>query len=191
MMRKLLPVLLLPALAGCLTSAPPPPATNWMLTPRMTDLVAAAKPAFGETRLAIVYVRAPYDGKELTVLRPDGSVAFDPYNQFAATPASLIKGAALDVLRGTGLFAGVQPSITTADVKTSLELVMDELALDCRKEGERKASARLILVMVRDRQVVAAERGSAVVDAADGNYSDAFGTAFTKALAAAAAKLVR
>lgn len=190
-MKRVLSVLLLPVLAGCLSPAKTPPVANWMLTPKAVEKAVVDKPVFGEARLAVVYVRSPYDGRPLTVLRDDGSVAFDPYNQFAAVPAALIKGTALDVLRGTGLFAGVQPAITTADVKANLELVVDELSLDCSAEGSRKASVKLILAMVKDRQVVMAEHGAATADAADGNYSAAFGTAFSRALAEAASKFAK
>ena len=190
-MKRLLPALLLPVLAGCLSPAKTPSVANWVLTPRNGEKAVVEKPVFGETRLAVVYVRSPYDGRPLTVLRDDGSVAFDPYNQFASVPAALIKGTALDVLRSTGLFAGVQPAITTADVKANLELVVDELSLDCRAEGARKASVKLILAMVKDRQVVMAEHGASTVDAADGNYSAAFGTAFARALFEAASKFAK
>lgn len=182
----LLPLLL----TGCL-SANVSKAVNWTLVPEASDFVAADERKFGEARLAIVTVRAPYDGRDLVVLRPDGSLAFDPCNQFAAVPSALIKGTALDVLRGSGLFKGVQPAVTTADVDCNLELVVDELALDCRTEGQRMASVRLALAMIRKRQVVAVGRGAASVETTDGNYSAAFGKAFTKAVSAAVAKLVR
>ena len=190
-MKRLLPALLLPVLVGCLSPAKTPQVANWVLTPKVAEKAVVDKPVFGETRLAVVYVRSPYDGRSLTVLRDDGSVAFDPYNHFASVPAALIKGTALDVLRGTGLFAGVQPAITTADVKTNLELAVDELSLDCSVEGSRKASVKLILAMVKDRQVVMAEHGAATADAADGNYSVAFGTAFSRALSEAASKFAK
>ena len=190
-MRTLSILALLFLMGGCLSTSSVKAPSNWTLMPNPAELVPAAKPAFDEARLAVVFVRSPFDGKALTVLRPDGSIAFDPYNQFASVPSALIKGTALDVLRQTGLFVGVQPSITTADVKTTLELVVDDISLDCRTEGSRQASVKLTLVMIRNRKVVSACRGEAVVDAAEGNYSAAFGTAFTKALSEAAAKLVK
>jgi len=185
---RVLAFLSLALLTGCF-SARVPEASNWLLAPSASERPAVESPLFGEARLAVVFVRSPYDGKSITVLRPDGSVAFDPYNQFAALPAALIKGTALDILRRTGLFKGVQPSITTADVKTTLELVIDQFALDCRQDGSRKAVADLTLIMIERRQVIAARRGSAMVDAKDGNYSVAFGKAFTQALASAADRL--
>ena len=177
-------------LTGCFTTVTPT-VFNWTLSPE-TEISGAAKPPkLGEVRLAVVSVRAPFDGKSIAVLRPDGSMAFDAYNQFASVPSALVKGSALDVLRGTGLFRGVQPSITTADVDTSLELMVDEFALDCRKSGERKAFVRLTLAMVRHRQVVAVGRATAAAGTDDGNYSKAFGTAFARALSDAAAQLVK
>jgi len=191
-MKKTVLALSLPLLfAGCF-STPPPTVACWTIAPKGSEAAAVAdSPKFGEVRLAVVSVRAPFDGKPIAVLRQDGSMAFDPYNQFASVPSALMKGAALDVLRGTGLFKGVQPSITTADVDTALELTVDEVALDCRAAGERKACVRLTLAMVRKRLVVAAGRGSAAVDTADGDYSKAFGAAFARALSGAAAQLVK
>jgi len=186
---KRLSLLLIPLCAGCLSPSEPRVPSSWLLTPAAAERAANAKPPFGEVRLSIVQVRAPYDGKSFVVLRPDGSVAFDPYNQFASTPSALVKGSALDVLRGTGLFVGVQPSVTTADVKTSLELVVDELALDCRSGDSQLARVSLTLVMIRNRQVVSAARSDAAVEAVTGNYTAAFGTAFSQALAEAAGKL--
>lgn len=187
-MRKLLPFLFVPVLAGCLSSRPVS-TVNWLVVPVNGDFVAASEPSFGEARLAIISVRAPFDRKEIAVLRSDGSVAFDPVNQFAAAPNALLRGTALDVLRGTGLFRGVQPAVTTADVKTNLELIVDEFSLDCRNEGERKAVARVTLVMIENRQVLSAKRGVGEADAAEGNYSAAFGSAFAKAIASAAGQL--
>ena len=186
---RLAAVAWLPLLAGCLSSASLKTPANWLLASDSAEFAVASKPELGEARLAVVAVRAPYDGRSLAVLRPDGSIAFDPYNQFAAVPSALAKGAALDVLRRTGRFVGVQPAVTTADVRTTLEVVVDELALDCRAEGERQASVRLTLVLIRDRQVVSARTGEARADASAGDYSAAFGTAFAKALAGAAARL--
>ena len=190
MRRLVLTPVLSVLLAGCFTTATPPVA-NWALTPDAAVAPVAESPKLGEVRFAVVSVRAPYDGKPMAVMRPDGSLAFDAYNQFASVPSALVKGAALDVLRGTGIFRGVQPSITTADVDTSLELMIDEFALDCRTAGERKASVRLTLAMVRRRQVVAVGRATAAAGTDDGNYSKAFGTAFARALSDAASQLVR
>lgn len=188
-MKKTL-LLLLPLLAGCFTTKTPPVA-YWTVVPMNAGQAVAEKPTLGEVRFAIVSVRSPYDGKELAVLRPDGSMAFDPYNQFAAVPSALIKGTALDILRNTGLFKGVQPGTTTADVNASLELTVDEFALDCRVAGQNRASVRLTLAMVRNRQVIAVGRGASAIDVTAGNYSVAFGSAFTKALVSAASQLVK
>jgi len=174
-------VCLVLVLAGCST-VKPRPAVNWTLLPELSGKIIGAARQLGEARLAIVTVRAPYDTKNLAVLRPDGSLAFDPYNQFATVPSAIIKGVALDVLRASGAFKGVQPGVTTANVEDVLELVVEELALDCRAPGERKALVKLTLAHIRDRRVVICGHGSASVDARSGNYSAAFGSAFETAL---------
>lgn len=189
-MRNLLMVVLPLVLAGCF-SVTPPKVKHWTVTPAASELTPAERPTYGEARLAIVAVRSPFDGKEFTVLRSDGSMAFDPFNHFASAPSALIKGAALDVIRGTGMFKGVQTAVTTADVSCNLELIVDEIALDCRTEGSRLASVKLTLAMISKRQVSAAAHGAATVDASSGDYSAAFGEAFTKAVVSAVSGLAK
>lgn len=79
-MKKHFLWLVLPALAGCLSSAPRP-AVNWLLDPQV------------EERVAAVSVAVPYDSTRIAVLRADGSVAFDAFNVFAAKPSALLKAA--------------------------------------------------------------------------------------------------
>ena len=77
---KKIALLAVPVLAGCLGSAPKPP-VNWTI-----DIEPDAKVAYAA-------VCAPYGGQRIAVLRPDGSIAFDPRNAFAAAPGSIIKDA--------------------------------------------------------------------------------------------------
>ena len=79
-MRRLVPIVPLLALAGCLASAPQPP-VNWLVE-------TAELPRF-----SAVTVAAPYDDGRLPVLRADGSIAFDPCNAFAARPSQLLRNA--------------------------------------------------------------------------------------------------
>ena len=135
-------------LAGCLGSAPKTP-VYWTI-----EVETAEKAAF-------VMVCAPYGGQRIAVLRGDGSIAFDPCNSFAASPAAILKDAL--VTRG-----GVG------------SVVVRRLALDCREPGRRDAVVEL--------DIAAGEKsasGSASVSAADGNYSAAFSRAFAKAYAEA------
>lgn len=135
---------LIPALAGCLSSAPKPP-VNWTI-----DVAAEAK-------VASAVVCAPYAGQRLAVLRADGSIAFDPFNSFAAAPGSIIKDAVV-ARRGEGA------------------LVVRRLALDCRAAGRRDAVVELEIAL-GDRL----GKGEAAEPTADGNYSAAFSRAFEKA----------
>ena len=136
--------LLAVALGGCLGSAPPTP-KNWML-----DAAVDAKVKY-------VVVNAPYDGRPFTVLRADGTVAFDRLNVFAAAPSSLLKG-----------------RVTASDGVGTL--TVEELCLDCRRPGERLAR-----VCLRLEGAGRSRTGSASVSAADGNYSRAFTAAFVQA----------
>ena len=139
-------LLFVPVLAGCLGSAPKPP-VNWTI-----DIEPDAKVAFAT-------VCAPYGGQRIAVLRPDGSIAFDPCNSFAAAPGSIIK----DAVVGR---------------KSEGSLFVRKLALDCRAEGRRNAVVSLEIVS-SDR----VGKGEAAEPTDDGNYSAAFSRAFTKAYA--------
>jgi len=180
-MKKFLAVLFLPVLAGCF-SVKPPPTVNWLIEPSLKLPPLCESPRLGESRLAIVVVQSPYDSRNFVVRRKDGSTAFDPCNVFAASPAALLKGTALDVIRAAGVFKGVQPSVTTADIRDMLELAVEDLSLDCREEGMRKATVRVKLAHLYDRRVVACGSGFAQVDVTSGNYAKAFGSAFEKAV---------
>lgn len=182
MKKCLSTVLLLPVLAGCLSSAPPAPA-NWIIS-----WTPPAGTVSGETgarpcvKLLSVDVRAPYNGTRLAVLRADGSVAFDAYNAFAAAPSALLRGAAADVLAASGAFDRVVAPGSTASAPVALELTVTRLALDCRAEGRRDASVALTLTAVANRRVLASAAGEAAVPVPDGDYSAAFSKAFADAL---------
>ena len=133
---KKIALLAVPVLAGCLGSAPKPP-VNWTI-----DIEPDAKVAYAA-------VCAPYGGQRIAVLRPDGSIAFDPRNAFAAAPGSIIKDAVVG-RKGEG------------------SLFVRKLALDCRAEGRRNAVVSL--------EIVSGERvskGDATEPTDDGNYSAA------------------
>lgn len=145
-------LLFVPVLAGCLGSAPKPP-VNWTI-----DIESDAKVAFAA-------VCAPYGGQRIAVLRPDGSIAFDPCNAFAAAPGSIIKDAVVG-RKGEG------------------SLFVRKLALDCRAEGRRDAVVSLEIVS-GDR----VGKGEATELTSGGNYSAAFSRAFSRAYANAIEEL--
>lgn len=135
-------------LAGCLGPAPKVPA-YWTI-----DVDSGAKAAF-------VTVCAPYGGQRIAVLRQDGSLAFDPANSFAASPAAIIKDA-LVVRGGRGA------------------VMIRRLALDCRAAGRRDALVEIDYILGEKTG-----NGAASVPTADGNYTAAFSRAFEKAYAQA------
>jgi len=147
-MNKFVATILAAALSGCLGSAPKAP-VNWTI-----DVDAEAKASF-------VAVCAPYGGQRIAVLRPDGSIAFDPGNSFAASPSAILKDA-LVARGGKGA------------------VLVRRLALDCRTAGKRDALVELELA-VGDRSA----RGAASVPTPDGNFSAAFSSAFSRAYAQA------
>lgn len=186
-MKRFFAAVLIPVLAGCLTSKAPP-VFCWPLEYK-GPVASAPSPKYGVVRVLPIAVRAPYSARSITVLRMDGSVAFDSLNEFSALPAQLAKGALSDALTASGLFKDVveTSSIATSDV--SVEVTVDRLALDCRQEDRRAAVAEIVVKLLRGHSILASLRGSGAADAADGNYGTAFSTAFSSALAMALEQL--
>jgi ABC-type uncharacterized transport system auxiliary subunit len=187
---RLVAALAVCVLAGGCISSRPPECFNWTVecAPGEKPKVASAV-KYASARLLQVNVRSPYDSRQFAVLRPDGSLAFDPYNRFAAAPAAILRGAALDALSGTGLFGGVYDAASSARTEKTIELTVVRLALDCSLAGERCAAVELSLTLLDRREVVGCVSGSGRSPAADGDYSRAFSAAFLAAVKDCAAKL--
>ena len=177
------------ALAGCLTSVGTPEVACWNVEYTGAKAGRDVEPRFGVARVSQVVVRAPYAVKGLAVLRANGTVAFDPYNEYAAGPNSLLKGAVEDALSASGLFKSVVGASSAAGASVSAEVTVARLALDCRREGLRRAVAELELRLVDGRSIVATVRGTGEADAADGNYGAAFSSAVSGALVGAIGQL--
>ena len=182
-MRKTLAFLTLPLLAGCLSSTMPA-VSHWPL-----DYVGGEKPAFKATygigRVTQVTVRTPYNAEGLAVLRADGTTELDPYNEFVAVPSALLKGVVFDALEASGRFTTVVNASSTVAASTSVEVLVTRLALDCRTEGERKATANVVVRLLRNGEIRGIEKGAADEDAADGNDGRAFSKAVSTALSVA------
>ena len=174
-------------LAGCFTTTTPLAPTAWTVE-YAADAVASAPvrsveaSAHGSVRVAQVVVRAPYDVREIAVLRPNGSLAFDPYNQFASLPSSLLKGAVQDALQAHVAFRSAVPSSSRLDADLTAETTITRLVLDCREEGTRRATVELTLLLLKGRVAFASVDGVGVADASDGNYARAFSAAFSQAM---------
>jgi len=179
-MKKFLALVLVPVLSGCLTSATPPSVSKWNIGYDSVSM-APVSPKYGVVRLSQVIVRAPYNDISMAVLRANGSMAFDPYNEYAAHPAQLFKGLAFDGIAASGVFSAVVGASSSAFAPYTAEVVVTKLALDCRTSGERRAIASVFVRILKDREIVAGVNGEGSCDAADGNY----GAAFSKAVSAA------
>ena len=187
--KKIATIPALALLAGCLTASQPE-RTDWNI--ECTDRAAqvADKPKFGVGRLVLVELRAPYNVREIAVLRANGSIAFDPCNAYASAPVQLIKGAALESLSRSGLFKAVVGTGSSAEADVDVELAVTKLALDCREEGVRRAVAALSLRIVRAHDIVDIVTGSGTVDATQSaDFSSAFSSAVTDAFSDALKKL--
>ena len=180
----------LAALSGCFGGAAPKAPAHWTVEPQAASVERSVAPRRAAVRVAGVTVRAPYDGMRLAVMRRGGSLASDPCNSFAASPAAILRGAAQDVVEASGVFAGVVAANSSASVPLALEVTVRRLALDCRVEGARSALVELTAVLVGGgREVVATARGEASIPAISGDYSAAFSSAFSSALAEALKRL--
>ena len=188
-MRKVIfPVLSLAVLAGCMSSAPKAP-DCWTIEMDRAGLPDADVAGMGlpAVRVASPTVRAPYDGTRLAVLRADGSLAFDGFNAFAASPALILRGTVQDALESAGLTVVAPTSSAHADA--TIETTVLRLALDCRRDGRRDAVVSLSLTLVDGRRVQATGRGEGRESAMAGDYSSAFSRAFVKAVSEALAQL--
>lgn len=185
-MKRLTAILLLGVCAGCLTATTP--VTNEWTIQIATLNSRAETPKFAVTRLSQVAVRAPYDTTSLAVLRADGSLAFDPYNRFAAQPSQLLKGVVQDILSASGCFEAVVPASSAASVSQIVEVSITSLRLNCAAAEPLARTAEasvMVLVLNANREIVGSVRGSGTADAADGDYGAAFSTALTLALSKA------
>jgi ABC-type uncharacterized transport system auxiliary subunit len=175
---------ILTMLAGCFTGGARAP-VNWTLDVSGIKMPALAEPRAGSVRISQLTVRTPYDVKQLSVLRPDGSIAFDPWNQFPAAPASMLKHVALDVMSASRAFKNVLPSTSSAKADASVEISVERFALDCRGENSRKAAAEVTVRILRNRELIKTVSGASSVPVEAGRYSYAFSEAFADALLAA------
>lgn len=178
-MKKYLALALVPVLTGCLSAAAPS-VSKWIVGYDGVGM-APVSPKYGVIRVSQVVVRPPYNDISMAVLRANGSMAFDPYNEYAALPAQLFKGLAYDGIAASGAFGAVVGASSSVHAPYSAEVVVVKLALDCRTEGERRAVASVFVRIVKDREIVTVVNGEGAADAADGNY----GAAFSKAVSAA------
>lgn len=179
------------ALCGCISSAPKA-ADNWSVEfwrAGRSEGDTEASQQRGAVRLSNVTVRAPYDGIHLAVLRADGTIAYDPYNAFAAAPAQLLRGAVQDAVEDSGRFSRVLAANSGAKCDLSLEVTVTRVALDCRKEGRRDATIELTLLLIEGREAVASGKAEGKAATSDGDYSAAFSRALAKAVSSALAEL--
>ena len=185
-MKKLIALSLIPLLSGCL-SASSPKVTQWLLEykgpVRATRLVK-----YEVGRVSQVLVRSPYNEVGIAVLRADGSMAFDPYNEYVANPTAMLKGFVFDAMDASGLFGTVVNPSSSVRSQAMLEVLVSRLALDCRKEGERKAVAAVRVRLIANDGKALYAQGEGSADAKDGNYGEALSTALSTALNSAFAK---
>ena len=132
--------------AGCLSSDAPA-AKAWTLdaapsAPAAGVLEGAGKAAFTTTRVGAVSVDAPYDKTPFVVRRADGSVAFDHYNVFAASPAALLRAQGFR----TAAMALRDDSLSIDDPRLLSE---EKLAVVLGTEGDGLAAGTIANTMAR------------------------------------------
>ena len=194
-MKKLIAFALLPVLSGCLTASSPK-VTQWLLEytgptgscpPSEASCEAGAmrgapQAKYGVARVSQVLVRSPYGEKGLAVLRTDGSVAFDSYNEYAANPTAMMKGVVFDAMDASGLFGAVVTPSSSVRSSVQTEVHISRLALDCRSDGVRKAVASVRVRIVTNEGKALYAQGEGEADAKEGNYGAALSRALSMAL---------
>ena len=174
--------------AGCISSAPEEP-RNWLIGPARVAESAAAEPKWESARISRIDVCAPYDDRRLAVLRRDGSIAFDPFNAFAAAPSALLKEAAFETLSRSGHAKASVGARSAAAASRSIEITVTRLALDCRAEGRRDATVSLSAALVSGRDLVSFARAEASAPTDGGDFTAAYSEAFCRALSDALGRL--
>lgn len=187
MTRKTIFVAVLPVLAGCL-SVSSPEISHWPIE-YLGRPKTSQKTPFGVGRVAQVVVRAPYNAEGLVVMRANGTVEIDPLNEFVAPPVAILKGAVADAMEASGKFSAVVNASSSVNATTSVEVLLVRMALDCRREGERKAVADVVVRVLKDGEILAIERADGSADASNGNFGEAFSMAVSMALASAFGQL--
>ena len=191
-MRWLPPALLALLCAGCFTSSAPAP-KSWTVEPSAKQPQGQSpeggNPAFVTTRMGGISVCAPYDRTSFVVRRADGSVAFDAYNEFAASPSTLLRSPVMKQLSSDGRFGRVVSPSSVAGADAAVEVLVRDLSIDCRDSGKRTARAAVSVDVVKTgrgaRTVALSGDGDSAADASSGDFSMAFSAAFNEALAAA------
>lgn len=182
-MKKFVAFSLIPVLSGCLTASVPK-VSQWILEyegPVRTAQVAK----YDVGRVSQVLVRSPYNEVGIAVLKSDGSVAFDSYNEYAASPTALLKGMVCDAMNASGLFGSVVNASSSVRSSAAVEVFFTRLALDCRQKGMRKASAAVVVRILGPDGRADIAKGEGVMDVADGNFGAAMSGAASAALRSA------
>lgn len=182
-MKKLIVFSLIPVLSGCFTASVPK-VSQWLL--EYEGSVRTAQVAkYDVGRVSQVMVRSPYTEVGVAVLRPDGSVAFDSYNEYAASPAAMLRGVVYDAMDASGLFGSVVNASSSVKSSAMVEVLFTRMVLDCRQEGGRKASVAVVVRILGPDGRADIARGEGVVDATGGNFGAALSGAVSAALRSA------
>lgn len=167
-------------LTGCLT-ATVPDVSYWTVTSPEASVPAATN-RFGAVRVSQVLVRAPYDSRSLVIRRSDGSLAFDPYNQFAALPSQLFKAPVIAAFSRSGLCTVAVDASSSVRTDSLAEAVVTDLALTTTSGALKANVAVLIRMLDRQRALVTVASGVGEADVTGGSYTDAFSAAFGTAI---------
>ncbi len=176
-------VIVLPLLlTGCLSPAPKAP-TYWNLeSSSVPNTTHHLEPECDVVRMGRLTVRAPYDSQRLTVLRENGSIAFDGYNAFAASPSALLKGLAQTQVKNSQRFTNVVDATSAAFAPYSLEILVHEFTLDCRQPGQHLATVRVEVTLLKGREIVDVETANSLTAVEEGQFGRAFSMAFSQAV---------
>ena len=138
-------------IAGCGTVSDPAPHRTFLvqLDPAGVGAPPSRKPA-APVYVAPVIVAAPFSGRSLVVRQSEVGFEEDPYDEFAANPASMWTDALVGWLEARQLFERVLPFGAGADAALTLETSVLEAVIDRRPGQPATSRITIRFVLIRN-----------------------------------------
>ena len=135
---------------GCSGLSKPYPAQQFFAVPVPPGTVSTSDQRQGVVRVEGVRIASPFDQRTLVYRLPDDRFEFDYYRQFAADPADLLTGEAVQALAASGRFATVLDPGSAANARYWLEASVQEMYGDFRDRARPAAVMRARFFLIEN-----------------------------------------